>query len=304
MDGNVIDVVCDKLQWLLDHPEVTWSGSGIYVISLTGSAVFALAVYVRRRKKKSPPSSEEHLRQPLPAQNITNQFNNTSGEQNIAQGDHAIGKKVDNHGPVISTTGDKSPAVNAQGNVTITYGVPFEKYEQVRDECERIKVEYGIRDAAFTSFFRILNQENIPCAEWGAKLREIAFRYKELLLRFEAVTSDDPQVQALKAQAKQAIENGDYDQADALLNQAKERDRAAVAKLKASITEQQAALEKRQLSEVQSCVDQAKLQRLQYRYEKSAQYWQEAAAALPEGYEWERATCLGAAGEDLWLVVG
>lgn len=28
MDGTFIDVVINKLQWLLDHPEVTWSGSG------------------------------------------------------------------------------------------------------------------------------------------------------------------------------------------------------------------------------------------------------------------------------------
>jgi tetratricopeptide (TPR) repeat protein len=226
-------------------------------------------------------------------------FDSGGGEQNSAKGNHAIGEQVNNHGPVISTTGDQSPAVNAQGNVNITYGVPFEKYEQVRDECERLKVEYGIKDAAFVSFFKILEQESIPCAEWGAKLPEIAFRHKELLLRFEAVTSDDPQVQSLKDQAGQAIDNGEYDRADALLNQAKERDRAAVATLRASIAEQQAALEKRQLSEAASCVDQADLQRLQYRYEKSARYYQEAAAALPEGYEWGRADCLNAAGNDL-----
>jgi tetratricopeptide (TPR) repeat protein len=229
-------------------------------------------------------------------------FDSNGGEQNSAKGDHAIGKQVNNHGPMISTTGNQAPAVNAQGNVTITYGVPFEKYEQVRDECERLKVEYGTKDAAFVSFFKILEQESIPCAEWGAKLPEIAFRHKELLLRFEAVTSDDPQVQALKEQAKQAIDNGEYDRADALLNQAKERDRAAVSKMKANLAEQQAALEKRQLSEVESCVDQAGLQRLQYRYEKSAQYWQEAAAALPEGYEWERAEYIGAAGYDLYCI--
>lgn len=81
MDGNVIDFVCDKLQWLLDHPEATWSGSCIYALSLTGSAVFALAVYVRQRKKKS---------------SITNQFN-SSGEQNIGQGQNAVGKQINNY---------------------------------------------------------------------------------------------------------------------------------------------------------------------------------------------------------------
>ncbi|MGX9726119.1 MAG: tetratricopeptide repeat protein [Candidatus Electronema sp. VV] len=199
---------------------------------------------------------------------MDNQFNSGGGEQNIAQGQNAIGKQVNN------------------------YGIPPELFAQyVRD--------LGVTDSALESFFKILEEQQIPRGDLDSKLREIAFRYKELLLRFEAVTSDDPQVQALKEQAKQAIEDGDYDRADALLNQAKERDRAAVATLKASLAEQQAALEKRQLSEAQSCVDQAKLQRLQYRYEKAAQYWQEAAAALPEGRKAERADYLGAAGNDL-----
>ncbi|WP_417912750.1 hypothetical protein [Candidatus Electronema sp. TJ] len=82
MDGNVIDFVCDKLQWLLDHPEVTWSGSGIYALSLTGSAVLAGAVYVRRRKKKS---------------SAGNEFTCNGGEQNIGQGQNAVGKHINNY---------------------------------------------------------------------------------------------------------------------------------------------------------------------------------------------------------------
>lgn len=275
MDGTFIDVVIKKLQWLLEHPEVTWSGSGIYVLELTGGAVLAVASCVFWRKKKSPPSSEEYLRQPLPTQKTDNQFNSGGEQVNVTQ-------SVRGDGNICSGT----------GNVTVNQGVPLERYDQIKKDLD-------IGDAAFASFFKILEQGSIPREEWGAKLPEIAFRYKELLLRFETVTSDDPQVQALKEQAKQAIENGEYDRAEALLNQAKERDRAAVATLKASLAEQQAALEKRQLSEAQSCVEQAKLQRLQYRYEKSAQYFQEAAAALPEGHKNERAGYLGAAGNDL-----
>jgi len=226
-------------------------------------------------------------------------FDSGGGEQNSAKGNHAIGKQVNNYGPVISTTGNQAPAVNAQGNVTITYGVPFEKYEQVRDECERLKVRDGIKDAAFVSFFKILEQESIPCAEWGAKLPEIAFRHKELLLRFEAVTSDDPQVQALKEQAGQAIADGEYDRADALLNQIDERHNNAIHQLHKLQAETAARLEKEQLGKAENLVSRAKLQRLQYRYEKSAQYFQEAAAALPEGYKAERAACLGGAGYDL-----
>lgn len=317
MDGNVIDVVCEKLQWLLDHPEVTWSGSGIYALSLTGSAVLAVAACVRRRKKKSPAGNE---------------FTCNGGEQNINQGNNGIAKQINNYfgqplkprtliiaslaaagvisvvfvsydyfarkpAPSVtqnSTSGPQSPAIIGP-NATVNYGVPPELFAKYVSEL-------GVTDSALDSFFKILEEQQVARGDLDSKLREIAFRYKELLQRFEAVTSDDPQVKALKEQAKQAIENGEYDRADALLNQAKERDRAAAAKLKEGIAEQQDALEKRQLSEAQSCVKQADLQRLQYRYKKSAQYFQEAAAALPEGHECERAVYLGAAGYDLVLI--
>uniref|UniRef100_UPI00405686E0 tetratricopeptide repeat protein n=1 Tax=Candidatus Electronema sp. TaxID=2698783 RepID=UPI00405686E0 len=291
MDGNVIDVVCDKLQWLLDHPEVTWSGSGIYALSLTGSAVFAVAVYVRRRKKKSPPSSEEHLRPPLPAQNITNQFNSGGGEQTNLQGDHGIAKQVNNHGPVISTSGNQSPAIHGP-NATVNYNNMPPNWTQYTEE-------FGVTKAALTSFFKILQEPQVPPGDLDSKLREFACQHKELKLRLQVISSDDPEVKVLKKQAEQAFDNGRFSEVEELLNQAKERDRAAVATLKASVAEQQAALEKRQLSEAQSCVEQADLQRLQYRYEKSAQYYQEAAAALPEGRKAERADYLGAAGQDL-----
>ncbi|MCI5157414.1 MAG: tetratricopeptide repeat protein, partial [Candidatus Electrothrix sp. AUS1_2] len=214
---------------------------------------------------------------------MENHFENKGGEQNIAQGPNAISKQqITGNGNIISGT----------GNVTVNYGVPLERYEQIKKDLD-------VTDALLISFFKILEQGNIPREDWGVRLPEIAFRYKDLLQRFEAVTSDDPQVKALKEQAGQAIEHGEYDRVDMLLAQAKERDRAAVARLEASLAEQQTTLEKRQLSEAASCVEQAKLQRLQYRHEKSAQYLQEAAAALPERYKTARADYLGGAGNDL-----
>lgn len=253
MDGTVIDLAINKLQWLFDHPEVTWSGSGIYALSLTGSAVLVIASCVFRRKKKS---------------SVSNKFNCNGGEQNIAQGDHAIGKQINN------------------------YGVSPELFAQYVSEL-------GVTDSALASFFKILEEQQVARGDLDSKLREIAFRHKELLLRFEAVQSDDPEVRSLKVQAKDAIEDGRFAEAENLLAQARERDREAVSRMKASIAEQQAALEKRQLSEAASCAEQADLQRLQYRYDKSAQYYQEAATVLPEGRKAKRADYLSAAGYNL-----
>ncbi|WP_417912747.1 tetratricopeptide repeat protein [Candidatus Electronema sp. TJ] len=169
-------------------------------------------------------------------------------------------------------------------------------------EClARYEEEFGVTKAALSSFFRILEQEQVPLWEVDSKLRETAGRYKELLCRFEPGASDDPQVQALKRQAQRAVAGGKYDRAEVLLRLAKERDRNADATLKEDLAEQQAALEQRQLSEAASCAEQADLQRLQYHYEESARHLQEAAAALPEERKAERAAYLNAAGHDLCL---
>ena len=156
--------------------------------------------------------------------------------------------------------------------------------------------------SALASFFKILQEPQVPPGDLDSKLREFARQYQEFKLRLQVISSDDPEVKALKKQAEQAFDNGRFSEVEKLLNQARECDRQAVAKLKANIAEQQAALETRQLSEARSCVEQAELQELQYRYEKAAQYWQEAAAALPEGRKWERAIYLGAAGYDFLLI--
>ncbi|MCI5209918.1 MAG: hypothetical protein D3910_14240 [Candidatus Electrothrix sp. ATG2] len=98
MEGTFIDLIIDKLQWLLDHPEVTWSGSWIYALSLIGSLVLAVASCLVRKKKKSVPVPEDDSRQQPPAQEVTNQFNNNGADQNNAVGPNAIGKQVINNG--------------------------------------------------------------------------------------------------------------------------------------------------------------------------------------------------------------
>ena len=200
-----------------------------------------------------------------------NHFENKDGEQNIGQGPNAIGKQVNN------------------------YGVPPELFAQYVSEL-------GVTDLALASFFKILEEQQVARGDLDSKLREVAFRYKELLQRFESVQSDDPEVRSLKVEAKNAIEDGRFAEAEALLAQARERDQKAVARIKESILEQQAALEKRQLSEAASCVEQAQLQRFQCHYAPAAEFWKEAATAFPERCKVERAECLGAAGGNLTYV--
>ncbi len=83
---------------------------------------------------------------------MTNHFTSGGGEQNIAQGDHAIGKQVNNYGI--------SPEVFA-GYVS----------------------KLAVTESALASFFKILEEQQVAPGDLDSKLREIAAQHKELLAR-------------------------------------------------------------------------------------------------------------------------
>ena len=188
-----------------------------------------------------------------------NTFDNKGGgDQNIAQGDHAIGKQVNNY-----------------------YGISEERADELKDQL-------SITDLALRNFFKILEEQQIPRDDLDAKLREIAATHKELLARLATVQSEDPKVQRLKQEAGQAIEAGEYGKAEDLLSQAEALD------LKA-IEEMEKTAKQRRISAAATNAEQAELQRVQLRYAKAAEYWQKAAALLPEGEKKGRAYYLNEA---------
>jgi tetratricopeptide (TPR) repeat protein len=188
----------------------------------------------------------------MPAKIMTNHFDSKGGTQPIAQGDNPIGQLNNN------------------------YGVPYEAYGALAGKL-------AVTEAALASFFKILEEQQVPLHDLDSKLREIATQHKELLARLESVQSADPQVRALKEQAEQAIERGDYAQAEELLEDVANQHSIAAAETYAEL---------------------ASLQRLQWHYEKAAAYWQKAAVLLPEEEKEGRANCMGKAGYDLYNIAG
>lgn len=208
----------------------------------------------------------------------------------------SIGYQIFFPPPVMqSSTGDQSPNIQTQGNVTITYNMSAPRLEALAGEL-------AVTKSALKSFFKILEQQQVPLEDLDSTLREIAAQYKELLQRLETIQSEDPQVIDLKTRARQAIEDGEYDRAEELLNQAEARDLKAIRELEAHIYQQQQALETRRISAAETNVDKARLQRIQLQYEKSAEYFRQAAELLPEGYEQDRAAYLNSAGYDFYRI--
>jgi len=123
-------------------------------------------------------------------------FDSKDGEQNIAQGDGAIGKQEN----VTQTVIGDDNIFSATGDVTVNkYGVPYEAYGQLAGKLT-------VTEAALASFFTILEEQQVPRNDLDSKLREIAAQYKELLAK-----------RSTDQGAKQAIKAGDYAKAEKLL---------------------------------------------------------------------------------------
>ncbi len=201
------------------------------------------------------------------------------------------------------TTGDQSPIVHTEsGNVNLTYGISEERFEALSEEL-------AVTKSALKSFFKILEQEQVPREDLDSTLREIAAQYKGLLQRLEVIQSEDAEVVRLKTEARQAIEAGKFDEAETLLNQAEKLDIDAIRKgqehiqqEKERIRQEEEAVEKRQMSAAETNADNARLQEIRLRYANAADYWRKAADLLPEGEQKKRSLYLSNAGNDFYRI--
>jgi tetratricopeptide (TPR) repeat protein len=185
-----------------------------------------------------------------------------------AQPSTAPPTKQETHGP-------HSPAISGvQGDVNITYGIPAEQYG-------RLAAELAVTDAALKSFFNILEQQRVAPEDLDSTLRDIAKRYKELQDQLRAFTSDDPEVSALKQEASQALEAGDFARAEQLLNEASAKDLGSARRLQETATN-------RLLSAATSKSELGGLKLTQLRYADAATYYRQAVElveSLPKGSE-------------------
>jgi hypothetical protein len=130
------------------------------------------------------------------------------------------------------TSGPQSPAIsNVEGDLSIRYGISEERFE-------RLAKEFGVAESALKSFFKILAQKQVPLEDLDSKLREIAKHYQELQIRVQTLSGDDPEVAQLKHEAQRAIDTGDYDRAEALLNDASARAVKVAQELEATMKKQ------------------------------------------------------------------
>jgi len=109
-------------------------------------------------------------------------FDSSGGEQNIAQGDHAIGKQVNNFfrrllGRIF-TTGNQSSAIVADGNVAVTYGMSMDDAIKLAEKLlAPLQGQLEAKDQqikALTDAIAALSKTGAPAASIEAALQALA----------------------------------------------------------------------------------------------------------------------------------
>jgi tetratricopeptide (TPR) repeat protein len=177
-----------------------------------------------------------------------------------------IGKKENK----AHSTGNNSPAI-VGNNATINYaGIPIEQFTALAQEL-------GLTKTALQNFFKILEQENISPTDYDHTLRQIAERYHNLLDELRGFQADDPDVKALITQAEKHLEQGEFDQAETLINQASDKDQQAALQMLENAN-------KRLLSAAEAKAKNAELSLTQLNYLKAANYYQQAFKLTPSEF--------------------
>lgn len=140
-------------------------------------------------------------------------------------------------------------------------------------EFRKTAEELGVTKAALKSFFKTIEEKQVPPEDLDSTLRKIATRYKELQKKMVPALFDDSKVAELKAQAKVALNAGDFEKAEKLLNRASsEAAQCATRRLKAA---HDCFLSAAELNARNGDLAETRLN-----YKKAAEYYQEAVKQI------------------------
>jgi tetratricopeptide (TPR) repeat protein len=144
----------------------------------------------------------------------------------------------------------------------------------------------GANESQLQTFFHIIGEAGVAPEQVGERLYEIATRYQQLLIQVEARPEDEPEVARLRAEAREALETGDFDRADALLSKVEQL--------------QEAALDRRALEAAATRVQRGEIALTRLRYREAASHFAAAAERVPPAHEDERLDCLDRAANALY----
>ena len=159
----------------------------------------------------------------------------------------------------------------------VVFGIPRATFQGLLDalasedsaqagRLQALSVDLQVNRCATASFLRILGEREVPVEQLHARLREIAERHLGLVGQLRALTTQDPEIEALRKAAADQLDAGALDAADRLLREAQQtmqRKAAQASPLMADYARVEA--------------DLGRLELLRLRYEAAAEAFRRAA---------------------------
>jgi tetratricopeptide (TPR) repeat protein len=143
------------------------------------------------------------------------------------------------------------------------------------ERFEHLVGELAVTRAALTNFLKALGKGNLVPEDLDSVLREFAAEFNRLRNELQILQSVDPGVNQLKENARLALEQGDFADAESFLNQASDLQAESARRHEATASEQR-------LAAAALKAHNARLQQSQLAYSSAAKYFLEAAELVPE----------------------
>jgi hypothetical protein len=159
--------------------------------------------------------------------------------------------------------------------------VSAEARARAEARATELGVQLGFTREAVIGFFRIVGERDVPSEQIPLKLGVIAARHRALMERWSVLDAEDPATAELARQARVAIDAGRYDQADALLLRASEREVAAARQAEQLARDAQMAAERRWLRAAEADGRRGDVAMTRLRYAEAAGHYAEAAGKIP-----------------------
>jgi tetratricopeptide (TPR) repeat protein len=158
-----------------------------------------------------------------------------------------------------------------------------EHRRQAEAKAAELAAKLGFTSAAVVEFFKILGEQSVPEEKIPARLIEVATHFAQTRDALVALEPYDPHAAALASSAKEALDSGRLIEADALLDQAKEGELAALRQAHELKEKAQEAEDQHALCAARLLASRGEIARTRLRYADAAEHFKQAAALVPSG---------------------
>jgi tetratricopeptide (TPR) repeat protein len=175
-----------------------------------------------------------------------------------------------------------------------------EQRRQAETKAAELATKLGFTSAAVGKFFETLGERDVPEEKVPARLIEIATHFAQTRDELAALEPDDPHAAALAQSAKEALDGGQLTEADALLEQAKEGELAALRQARELKEKAQKAEDRHALDVAKFIAGRGNLALTQLRYVDAAEHFKQAVELVPARYPHDKVDYLNRQADALY----